>query len=180
MLHTVNITIENADDMELRQLYTTAFPVEEQIPYDDLMYLMGVVPIDYTAYYDSNMLVGLTMVLHLPNYNWGWYFAVREQLRGQGYGQEILTAVLNKYHGERSFIIDIESPLQADAPNPEQRQRRHAFYVRNGLMDTPTSRTFENITYTIMTNSDKPFTQHDYDSIIDALRAVWESMPSQQ
>ena len=82
--------------------------------------------------------------------------------------------------GERPFIIDIESPLQADAPNPEQRQRRHAFYVRNGLMDTPTSRTFENITYTIMTNSDKPFTQYDYDSIIDALRAVWKSMPSQQ
>ena len=117
------------------------------------------------------------MVLRLPRYNWGWYFAVREELRGKGYGQEILSTVLNKYRTGRPFIIDIESPRQADTPNPEQRQRRHAFYVRNGLKDTPTSRTFDNITYTIMTNSEEPFTQEDYNDIIAALRAVWENMP---
>ena len=49
--------------------------------------------------------------------------------------------------------------------------------MRNGLKDTPTSRTFDNITYTIMTNSEEPFTQEDYDDIIAALRAVWENMP---
>lgn len=180
MLRTILINSSNADDRELRRLYGTAFPVEEQIPYDDLIYLLTKMDIDYTAYYDDDTFVGLTMVLHLPRYNWGWYFAVRKELRGKGYGQEILTAVLNKYHTERPFIIDIESPWQADAPNSEQRQRRHAFYVRNGLKDTPTSRTYEGITYTIMTNSDEPFTQQDYDSIIMALRSVWKNMPNEQ
>jgi len=180
MLRTVKINSSNADNEELRELYGTAFPVEEQIPYDDLIYLLGVLSIDYTAYYDNEILVGLTMVLHLPKYNWGWYFAVREELRGKGYGQDILTSILNKYNKENPFIIDIESPLQTDAPNPEQRKRRHAFYVRNGLKDTPTSRTFEGITYTIMINSDQVFTQQDYDSIISALRSVWENMPSEQ
>ena len=126
------------------------------------------------------MLVGLTMVLRLERFNWGWYFAVKEELRGKGYGQGILTALLDRYRNEKPFIIDIESPLQADAPNPEQRQRRHAFYVRNGMKDTPTSRTFENVTFTIMTNSDEPFTQQDYDDIIAALRAVWDNMPSEK
>lgn len=180
MLKTVEINSANADNEQLRMLYDAAFPIEERIPYKDLLYLLNKLNIDYTAYLDDETFVGLTMVLHLPQYNWGWYFAVREELRGKGYGQEILTALLEKYRDKRPFIIDIESPWQADAPNPEQRQRRHAFYVRNGLKDTPTSRTFEGITYTIMTNSDTPFTQQDYDNILAELRSVWENMPHEQ
>ena len=180
MLRTVEINSGNADDRELRKLYETAFPEQEQIPYNDLIHLLDVMDIDYTAYYDGEKLVGLTMVLRLPKYNWGWYFAVREDLRGQGYGQDILSALLNRYRQGKPFIIDIESPRQADAPNPEQRRRRHAFYLRNGLKDTPTSRTFEDVTFTIMTTGDQPFTQRDYDDIIAALHAVWDNMPSEQ
>ena len=179
MLRTVEINGKNARDEELRRLYETAFPPEEQIPYDDLIHLLDAMDIDYTAYYDGEMLVGFTMVLRLPKYNWGWYFAVREELRGKGIGQEILSAVLEKYRGGKPFVIDIESPYQLDAPNPEQRRRRHAFYLRNGLKDTPTSRTWENLTFTILTNSDEPFTQQDYDDIVAALRAVWENMPGE-
>lgn len=180
MLRTRAIISSNADDVELRRLYETAFPVQEQIPYDDLIHLLDAMDIDYTAYYDDDAFVGLTMVLHLPRYNWGWYFAVREDLRGKGYGQEILSSVLSKYRTERPFIIDIESPLQLDAPNPGYRRRRHAFYLRNGLKDTGTSRTWDGLTFTILTNSDEPFTQQDYDDVVAALRAVWESMPGEQ
>lgn len=180
MLRKIHITSHNADDDGLRKLYGTAFPVEEQIPYDDLIYLLDKLDIDYTAYYEGDLLVGMTMVLRLQRYNWDWYFAVREELRGHGYGQDILSVLLDEYRGQRPFIIDIESPLQADAPNPCQRQRRHAFYVRNGLRNTPTSRTFQGITYTIMTNSDEPFSQEDYDDILASLRSVWENMPREQ
>lgn len=181
MLKTRSINTDTALDGELKGLYMTAFPVEEQIPYDDIISLMRVLDIDYMAYYDDDdSLVGMTMVLRMPRYNRGWYFAVPEQLRGRGYGQDILSALLGKYRNHRPFIIDIESPWQADAPNLEQRQRRHAFYVRNGLKDTPTSRTFDGITYTIMTNSDEPFSQLDYDDILASLRSVWERMPREQ
>ena len=180
MLTTTAITSANADDAALRRLYETAFPVEEQIPYDDIIRLLDVMSIDYTAYHEDGSLVGFTMVLHLPQWNWGWYFAVREDLRGGGYGQRILSALLDRYRGERPFIIDIESPGQSDAPNPGQRRRRHAFYLRNGLKDTPTARTYEGVTYTIMTSSDEPFTQQDYDSIIAALRQCWDRMPDEE
>lgn len=180
MLRTIDIHSGNAGNEALRQLYETAFPAGEQIPYDDLTVLLDKMDIDYTAYYDEDMLVGLTMVLSLPRYNWGWYFAVREELRGQGYGQEILTALLEKYRKGNPFIIDIESPQQADAPNPEQRRRRHAFYRRNGLKDTGTSRTYNGITFTIMTNGDDPFTLQDYDDIVAALRAAWDDMPGKE
>ena len=180
MMRTIQINGTNVNDEQLRRLYSTAFPVEEQIPYDDIIRLIEVMDIDYTAYYEGETLLGLTMVLRLPRYNWGWYFAVREELRGKGIGQEILTTVLDKYHEGHPFVIDIESPLQSDAPNPEQRRRRHAFYLRNGLKDTGANRTYNGITYTIMTNSDAPFTTRDYDDIVNALRAAWDNMPSEQ
>ena len=179
-IRQVPINSGNADDVELRRLYETAFPVQEQIPYDDLIHLLDVTDIDYTAFYDDEVFVGLTMVLRLPKYNWWWYFAVREELRGKGFGQEILCCILDKYREGRPFIMDIESPLQPDAPNPEQRRRRHAFYLRNGMKDTGTSRTWDGLTFTILTNSDEPFTQQDYDDIVAALRAVWENMPGEQ
>lgn len=180
MLKPIEIHSGNADDRVLRELYQTAFPAEEQIPYDELIHLLDVMDIDYTAYYDSDMLVGLTMVLRLPRYNWGWYFAVREELRGKGYGQAILTSVLDKYRVQQPFVIDIESPLQPDAPNPEQRKRRHAFYLRNGLKDTGANRTYSGVTFTIMSSSDEPFTQQDYEDIVTALRDAWKNMPGQQ
>ena len=179
-MKTMKITSGNAGNEQLRQLYETAFPEQEQIPYDDLIHLLDVMDIDYTAYYDGDMLVGLTMVLRLSRYNWGWYFAVREELRGKGYGQAILTSVLDKYRAQQPFVIDIESPLQPDAPNPEQRNRRHAFYLRNGLKDTGANRTYNGITFTIMSSSDDPFTQQDYEDIVTALRAAWEKMPGEQ
>ena len=48
------------------------------------------------------------------------------------------------------------------------------------MKETPTSRTWDGLTFTILTNSDEPFTQQDYDDIVDALRAVWTNMPSGQ
>ncbi len=177
MLRLVDINSENARDEELRRLYETAFPVGEQIPYDDLIHLLDIMDIDYTAYYEGEMLVGLTMVLLLPRYNWFWYFAVSEGLRGKGYGQRILSTILDKYRDMRPFILDIESPLQADAPNPEQRKRRHAFYLRNGLRDTGTCRSYNGITFTILSSSDEPFTLQDYDDIVAVLRAAWDNMP---
>lgn len=181
MLRTVEINSANADNAALRRLYETAFPEGEQIPYDDLIHLLDIMDIDYRAYYEGEMLVGLTMVLRLPKYNWGWYFAVCEELRGKGYGQRILTSVLDQYRkGQQTFVIDIESPLQPDAPNPEQRKRRHAFYLRNGLKDTGTDRTYNGITFTILSSSDSPFTQQDYEDIVTALRAAWENMPGQE
>ena len=179
-MRLVEINSGNADEKALRELYETAFPVEEQIPYDELVNLLDVMDIDYTAYYEGDELVGLTMVLRLPRYNWGWYFTVREELRGKGYGQVILTSVLDKYRSQRPFVIDIESPLQPDAPNPGQRKRRHAFYLRNGLKDTGANRTYNGITFTIMSSSEEPFTQQDYEDIVTALRAAWEKMPGEQ
>lgn len=165
------ITAVNASDA-VRRLYETAFPKEEQIPWDDLMQLIDVMPLDFTAYYDGNTFIGLTIVYLRQSFNWFWYFAVEEELRGKGYGQQILTRLIEK-HKDSANILDMESPDQQPCDNMEQRQRRHGFYLRNGFRDTHVCRTFEGITYTIMMLGEGTFTQKDYDDIIDELKQFW-------
>lgn len=62
-------------------------------------------------------------------------------------------------------------------PTPQQRKRRHAFYLRNGMRDTGANRTYNGITFTILSNSDESFTLQDYDYIVGALRSIWKNIP---
>ena len=52
------ITAVNADET-IRRLYETAFPIEEQLPWEDLMRLTDEMPLDFTAYHDEDTFVGL-------------------------------------------------------------------------------------------------------------------------
>ena len=165
------ITAANADE-KIKQLYQTAFPENEQIPWDDLMRLVGQMSLDFTAYYEEDQFVGLTIVYPRKSFNWYWYFAVREELRGKGYGQQILTQLIERYKGQ-TCVLDMESPYQDPCPNPEQRKRRHGFYLRNGLRDTNVYRTYNDITMTIMMMGPGTFTMQDWDDITNELKQFW-------
>ena len=78
----IQITSAYSENQEIRNLYETAFPQNEQIPWDDLMRLIGQMSLDFTAYYDGEQFIGLTIVYPRKSFNWYWYFAVREDLRG--------------------------------------------------------------------------------------------------
>ncbi len=164
------ITTDNADG-QIRQLYETAFPEGEQIPWDDLMRLVDEMPLDFTAYYDGDAFIGFTIVYQRPSVNWYWYFAVREELRGHGYGQQILTQLNRRYEGI-PCVLDMESPMQV-CDNTEQRKRRHDFYLRNGFRDTNLLRTYNDITMTIMMRGEGTFTMDDWDNIVSELKRFW-------
>ncbi len=133
-------------------------------------------PLDFTAYYDGEALMGFTIMYPRSSFNWGWYFAVPDQLRGKGVGQKILSLFLEKYK-DKTNIIDMESPEQV-CENQAIRRRRHAFYLRNGFRDTGVGRSFGGIDYTIMMMGDGTFTMQDYDEIIAELRSFWDNMPT--
>ena len=164
------IAIATADE-KIRQLYETAFPEDEQIPWDDLMRLVGEMPLDFTAYYDEGAFIGFTIVYPRKKFSWFWYFAVRKELRGKGYGQRILTQLLDNYEGQ-PFVLDMESTTQV-CDNLEQRKRRQAFYLRNGFRDTHVYRTYNDITMTIMMRGEGTFTMQDWDDIIHELQKFW-------
>ena len=189
------ITAANADE-EIKQLYETAFPEGEQIPWEDLLRLIGEMPLDFTAYYDGDevmgqreqndtcidfaesrqnstegQFIGFTIVYPRKSFNWYWYFAVREEIRGKGYGQRILTQLIEHYKGQ-TCVLDMESPTQV-CENIDQRKRRHAFYLRNGFRDTNVYRTYNNITMTIMMMGEGTFTMQDWDDITNELKRYW-------
>ena len=205
-MRTVQITAANADELmeqreqsqaclgyaesrqkktegqKIKQLYETAFPEDEQIPWKDLMRLVEEMPLDFTAYYDGEDFIGFTIVYPRKSFNWFWYFAVQEELRGKGYGQQILTQLIEKYKGQ-TCVLDMESPTQV-CDNLVQRQRRHNFYLRNGFRDTNVYRTYNDITMTIMMMGERQrvgdgtsgmgtFTMKDWDDIIHELQKFW-------
>lgn len=165
------ITAQNVDN-QIKALYETAFPVEEQVPWKDLLRLIGEMPLDFTAYYDNEKFIGFTIVYPYKSYNWFWYFAVRKELRGKGYGQLILSKLIDKY-SDKNIILDMESPDQTGAKNMEQRQRRLEFYSRNGFHDTHAHKTFDGLELTIMMHGNGTFTANDYDAILSNLQRFW-------
>ena len=169
-MRTKKITEANVDK-EIKQLYESAFPKEEQIPWDDLIRLIGEMHLDFTAYYDGDTFIGFIIIYPRPSFNWFWYFAVREELRGKGYGQQILSNVIERYKGQTS-VFDMESPRQ-ECDNSEQRNRRHMFYLRNGFRDTNVYKMFDTIEMTIMMMGEGTFTSQDWDDIVKELRQHW-------
>lgn len=167
---TRQITAANADE-KIKRLYETAFPEDEQIPWEDLLRLIGEMPLDFTAYYDGGEFIGFTIVYPQKSFNWYWYFAVRLELRGQGYGQRILTQLIERYKGQ-TCVLDMESPTQV-CDNIEQRKRRQQFYLRNGFRDTNVYRTYNDITMTIMMMGEGTFTMQDWDDITNELKRYW-------
>ena len=164
------ITATNADK-QIKQLYESAFPLEEQIPWDDLMRLIGEMHLDFTAYYDSDTFIGIMIIYPKPSFIWYWYLAVRDELRGKGYGQQILNDVKERYKGQTA-VFDMESPRQ-ECANTEQRKRRHEFYLRNGFRDTNVYRRFEEVEMTIMMTGEGTFTIDDWNEITNELKQHW-------
>ena len=120
---------------------------------------------------DGQEFIGFTIVYPRKSFNWFWYFAVREELRGKGYGQQILTQLIERYNGQ-PFVLDMESTTQV-CDNLEERKRRQAFYLRNGFRDTNVYRTYNDITMTIMMRGEGTFTMQDWDDIVDELKKYW-------
>ena len=58
---TKQITAANVNE-QIKQLYQTAFPEDEQIPWEDLVRLIGEMHLDFTAYYEGEDFIGFTIV----------------------------------------------------------------------------------------------------------------------
>ena len=166
MLRIVDINDSTVNHEELKKMYDSAFSEDEQwLPYDQMIHIGDFVDADLVAYYDKDMLVGMSIIFRFPKYNYGSHFTVKEELRGKGYGTKIQDAVISKYSKDHPFIIGVESPFQKDAPNTEIRKKRYSFCLRTGLKDTGVTFTDKSGTYVIMSSSNEPFTKEELDEI---------------
>ena len=115
-----------------RALYMEAFPKAERIPWWLLTLNSCRRHVDLTAWVEEDTFCGMTASVTEGNDHFLLFFAVEQSLRGQGYGSKILTQLRNAYD---SVALNVEL-LDPTAENFLQRQRRFAFYGRNGFVDT--------------------------------------------
>ena len=114
------------------ELYSTAFPAEEQKPFSLLLEKRDEGFVELLSIEDEKeTFVGLAIVIVYDDLCLLDYFAVLPQRRGMGAGSSALKLLLNRYADKR-LLLEIES-TKKEASNSEQRLRRKAFYTANGM-----------------------------------------------
>ena len=131
-LQMLDIRQDSQLQSKVKALYRKAFPKEERIPWWLLALNSCREDIDLTAYLDGDMFCGFTSTVQVDGLYFVLFFAVEEALRQKGYGSAILSAIKAKYE---NVVLNIE-PLDPEAANYPERQKRFAFYGKNGFVDT--------------------------------------------
>ena len=119
---------------QIRHLYATAFPKEEQMPWYLLRLLSLRRGMGVAGYYADGRFCGMTFSAATDKVLFVLFLAVEADVRGQGYGSAILEA-LRRSHPEHTILLNVEL-LDPQADNYAQRVQRMHFYKKNGFYDT--------------------------------------------
>jgi len=134
MLQTKSITKDIKNDQatfnQIKQLYKSAFPKQEQAPIPWLLSMTKKDTVKFDAYYDDDVFVGITYTLSFDGVTYLWYFATSSELRGKGYGSQILHHLNECFPNDRIVLnLEVQDASKSDS---EMRKKRKEFYIRNG------------------------------------------------
>lgn len=115
-------------------LYEEAFPPAEKKPRSMMERLSAAGKMEIMAIVENEDFVGLAVDIFSPKAAILDYFAIVPQKRGGGYGSRAVRMLVKRREGEK-YIFEIERP-DPSADNARDRERRKAFYLRNGLRET--------------------------------------------
>ncbi|MCL2843493.1 MAG: GNAT family N-acetyltransferase [Oscillospiraceae bacterium] len=138
MLHTKPVTKKIKYDTEgfhhIKELYSSAFPRQEQAPLPFLINQTKKDTVRFDAYYDGDVFVGLTYTISFGDTTYLWYLATQRELRSQGYGAQIMQHLRKVYPNNR-IVLNLDAQDES-ASDSEIRKRRKEFYIRNGYTST--------------------------------------------
>lgn len=133
---------------KIKKLYKQAFPSEERAPFWLLMKKASLPVTDFWALYEEEKWVGIAYMVKGENIAYLFYLAINEEERGSGYGSKTIELLKEYYKGSRLFLA-LET-MDKNAPNYEQRVKRHGFYEKCGLSDMPYQIKEASVVYDIM------------------------------
>lgn len=121
---------------EIEYLYLTAFPKNERKPFDLILEKcnngsMEIISIQN----DNNNFLGFAIMILHDDMVLLDYFAIAPESRGQNLGSTALKMLFERYNNKR-FILEIEN-TEIESDNLEERKRRKAFYLKNGMSVMP-------------------------------------------
>ena len=116
----------------VQTLYDSSFPDEERIPYANLERTFGAGG-ELVSFSDDSGFIGFCYSFEHDGVVFLVYIATVPQSRGKGYGGQMLDAIRSMKAGRTVFLV-LEG---SDSDDPSDiRNRRRAFYLRNGCTDT--------------------------------------------
>lgn len=136
------ITANHPDLAAVKELYEEAFPANERVmTIDELLalpgHMPGVLSVDIFGIYpngDADDFSGFLLAINRKLGVYLLFFAICPDKRTGGVGSKALQA-FKSLCGAKPIILEYESVYEA-SDNAEQRERRRAFYQRNGFYET--------------------------------------------
>ncbi len=115
----------------IEKLYLEAFPKEERKPFSLMVTKQAEGTMELLSLEEEGKFIGLAIFAHDKDIALLDYFAICETYRNQGYGSRALKSLQKIYTGKR-FVLEIETTKKSFS-DAERREKRKAFYLRNGL-----------------------------------------------
>lgn len=126
--------IKATDEKRLKfieELYLHAFPKSERKPFSLIVKKQAEGTMEILSIEEENTFLGLAIFAHDKDIALLDYFAISDEIRGQGVGSRSIRALQKIYAGKR-FVLEIET-TKKPCEDLEMREHRKAFYLRNGL-----------------------------------------------
>lgn len=142
-----------------KTLYNATFPRDERRDLTTLLSKSRKDEVIMHAIIDNDQFIGLTIISRSSPFYIFDYLAIEPDKRHMGYGSTILKHLLNQYQNQ-PLLLEIEDPYVIHDQTTVC-QKRHAFYLHNGLIDTHMQVNLYHVDYLILTNG-YPITFADY------------------
>ena len=163
----MNIADEGAEyKVQLYELYDHAFPEQEKKPLHVMEQLVNDGKMEMLAMVDEGEFIGLAINMISGNRALLDYYAITPKKRSSGYGSRGLEILLAHFENQK-YIFEIETQDE-QADNAEERKRRKAFYLRNGLKETGLFANVYHTDFEILT----PDGELSFQEYVDFLREI--------
>lgn len=156
------VSSKRRENRPIRRLYRTSFPKKERVSFGSMVRRARKPHVDFLSFYQDNDLAGMAYLFTWEDVLYLFYLAVSPQLQNQGIGGKILDLLKDRYP-ERRIVLSIE-PLEENAANFSQRQRRLDFYRGHGFADIGLSSTHRGMRYTTLVYGGT-FTQEEWNQL---------------
>ena len=144
------ITTKTRNISEIINLYNSSFPENERRNFQELIDENSK-GMEFLAFYENDVFIGFITILNCKNISHIIYFAVHENLRGQGYGSKILN-IIKEIKLSQKILADLEK-INFSKENNNQRIKRENFYIKNGFQKTNIYYIWNDETYNIFSNT---------------------------
>ena len=136
---------------KIKNLYYSAFPKNELLNFDIFFSNNTFKGKKIFAFYDKTIFVGFAIITSKLKISNILYLAIESELRGKGYGTQVLKNISNFYQNNR-IVVDVEDPDKTEI-NKEQRLKRIKFYLNAGFKLTNIKYFWEDEYYIIMVSN---------------------------